>query len=141
MYTISRNLKQEPKQKAKRDKSGNKNRTSTSRCQPAASSQDSLHSRCTTGKNRNTARDNCGKRRTTRNNDEQQGTTTNNALPYPSDSPLLSSAVALSLTSHSMATSASSSRSWMLCASRETPRFPTSIVGRRGIAGRKSEEV
>ena len=167
------NLKQEPKQKAeaKQDESGNESRTSTSRCQPAASSQSCLHPRCTIDKNetqQGTTVRNRGQRRTTRNNDEQLGTTRNNdeqlgrtrkqlgstrnndeqrrttrnnALPYPADSPLLSSAVALSLISHSMATSASSSRSWMLCASRDTSRFPISIVGRRGIAGWSSDEA
>ena len=56
-------------------------------------------------------------------------------MHYPSDSSRLSSAVALSLTSHNMATSASYSRSWMLWASRETSLFPTYIVGKRGMAG------
>ena len=88
-----------------------------------------------------TTRNNDEQQGTTASNDEQQGTTTNNALPYPPDSPLLSSAVALSLISHSMATSASSSRFWMLCASRDTSRLPISIVGRRGIAGWSSDEA
>ena len=135
--------------KAKQDQSGNKNRTSTSRCQPAASSQDSLHPWCTTGRNetpQGTTEANDEQLGTTANNKEQWRTTRNNGeqretMHYPSNSSRLSSAVALSLTSHSMATSASSSRSWMLCASRETSLLPTSIVGKRGIASWPSEKA
>ena len=88
--TKAKQARQSKAKQSKASKTKAETRTEHSPLPARSTFRDFLHLRCTTDKNGNPARDNCGKRHTTaenkeqrqtaRNNDRQQGTTTDNAL-------------------------------------------------------------